>query len=118
MYCSRDPSDTFEQTEKALRSWCGTLGMAAEQWGRLEVPDTYLRQTIDAARKELGEREKELAETAARDPRRKELERRLGNCREQIAQLADALAKGDQESAMSISGRLLAQMPGGGGGAS
>jgi hypothetical protein len=103
--CRRDPSETFDDARRAVRSWSATLAMAAREWDRGRVPALYVRQTIDAARQSLGEQKKKLKK-APPDPRRDGLKREIAQLRKRARGLSDAVEHDDRRAAASVADAL------------
>jgi hypothetical protein len=102
--CGSDPSQSAEQTEKALRAWSATLRLATEQWVDHRVPDLYFRQVLQAATESIDEQSKSLSKAMSpSDGRRRDLESRLAGMRHRVEELSQALDHSDRAAAETTS---------------
>jgi hypothetical protein len=92
--CGGDSQQALEQTRQSLSGWSSTLQLAGEDRGRGALPDLYVRQLGKAADKQLNKQQKELSKAVADDPKRRELEQRLHEVRQQNRVFKDATARG------------------------
>lgn len=104
-----DSSRQFEQVQKSIDSWSATLDLTGEQWAGQRIPDTYVRQIVEAAGKALDEEEKRLKKISADPSRRQQMERRLAEVRQRLHELSRAVENSNHESAAALSGRVARQ---------
>src|SRR5437867_6383105 len=99
--CRQDPSETFDDARRAVRSWSATLVMTIRQWDARQVPARYVRQAIDAGRKALAEQKKELAKVAD-EARRAGLEGEIAQVEKRMSDLSDAVRRDDRAGALKV----------------
>ncbi|PYM21118.1 MAG: hypothetical protein DMD78_18805 [Candidatus Rokuibacteriota bacterium] len=92
---------------RALASWAATTDMVAAAWTQHEVPRRYSLRAVGRARQALTERGRHLdALPAAARARVGEALQRLDRA---VAELAEAIERGDRTGAVPIRARLQAE---------
>jgi hypothetical protein len=107
--CGGDSSQTLDDAHVSVRSWCSTLATAGHQWEQRRVPALYVRQTVDAARKSLGEQKKKL-EKAPSEPRRFEVTLEMERLERRLDEMSDAVRRKDPAAAGVVGEALRAEL--------
>jgi DNA phosphorothioation-dependent restriction protein DptG len=95
--CGGGSDKTSQRVERSVESWAATLNTTIEQWEQNRVPQTYVRQLVEAAEKALAEQEKSLKKVD--DGRRDELQRKVSALRQRVQDVSGAVERNDPDAA-------------------
>jgi exonuclease VII small subunit len=98
--CGGDTSRKQAQAEKTLHSWAVTVRMAANQFADGEVPAQYLRQTLEAARRDVEQAAQQLEGTSAA----KEFQPKARAFEDRLQKLSSAARKEDRNAVRQLAG--------------
>jgi hypothetical protein len=95
--CGGGSDDTSQRVERSVESWAATLNTTVEQWEQNRLPQTYVRQLVEAADKALADQEKTLKKVD--DAHRDELRRKLSMLRQRVRDVSGAVEHNDPDAA-------------------
>jgi hypothetical protein len=105
---SKSPEEELLQQAQPAGSWIATLRFSGEQWIANRVPASFVENTVDAARDELGKVIQSARESEVRPEVRASLQRLMTDARATGAGLARAVDAGDRPGVARQVGRLAA----------
>lgn len=103
---SKSPEEEILQQAQPAGSWIATLRFAGEQWIANRVPASFVGNTVDAARDELGKEIQEASKSKARPELRAPLQRLMTETRSAGTGLSRAVDVGDRPGAARQVARL------------
>ena len=105
---SQSPEEKLVDTARPAASWIATLRMAGEEWIANSVPKSFVKSTIDEARKDLAKAADEAEKSPARSAVKLPLQRLMHEARAAGSGLEKAVEAGDRPGVARQVGRIVA----------
>jgi hypothetical protein len=101
--CGSDSDKTAQRVERSVESWAATLNTTIAQWEQNRLPQTYVRQLVEAADKSLALQEQSLKKVDA--AHRDELRRKVSALRQRVHDVSSAVERNDRDAARAATER-------------